>query len=217
VKYVVAFGGSRSGPALLEDSVTRASVASECREAALEFMAGVAGGWEKADLASWLTGPYAQATRHSQHGERTLLVRGAVPVDRNAAGVVDPDTIEDLLTSTRGRILAGLEKAALGDGTLEFAADLVERGLVRQAFDGDGMEAWVPVDAPRMRLKDRVTSLFVADYLNDRVGYGSLYVCHRCEAVVFDESARELGMCSAHRRMSGIVSRNDDDVDAATS
>src|SRR5690606_27876075 len=118
---------------------------------------------------------------------------------------VDSPRIDDLLTSTRGRMLAALEKAALSDGELEGAGELIDRGFVRRAIDEDGVAVWIPVDGARMRLHDRVRALFVADYLNDPVAYRSLYVCHRCEAVVFDEGAREIGMCSLHKRMSGIV------------
>lgn len=134
----MAFGGKQRGPARLEDGATRATVAAECRAAALELMAGAARGWGKIDLAGWLTGPYRRATRHCQHGERTLVADG-------------------------------------------------------------------------MRLLDRVRTLFVADYLDDPVAYRTLYVCHRCEAVVFDESARRIGMCSAHRRTSGILFRDDEE------
>jgi len=206
VKYVMAFGTREHGPLLLEEPISRETIAAECREAALAFMSGVAGGWEKIDLARWLTGPYARATRHCQHGERAHVDERA---PRSANGsIIRPAAVEDLLTLTRGRILAALEKAALSDGSLEFADDAIDRGFVRRAIDEDRIEVWVPVDGPRMRLQDRVRSLFVADYLNAPVSYSALYVCHRCEQVVFDDNARQLGMCSAHRRMSGMVQKN---------
>ncbi len=200
MKYVMAYSGRRD-PALLEEGVHRDTLSAECRAAALELMSGVAKGWEKIDLARWLTGPYARATRHCQAGERII---------REGHGPLASSTIEELMTSTRTRVLAALEKAALSDGSLDFTKDVVDRGFVRRAWDTDGMEAWVPVDASRMRLIDRVRSLFVADYLNDPVSYGALYVCHRCENIVFDEAARRLGICGRHR-ISGIVARNDDD------
>ncbi|MBX3209100.1 MAG: hypothetical protein KF764_28970 [Labilithrix sp.] len=216
----MAFGASRRGPATLATGATRASVAAECREAALEFMAGAADGWDKVELARWLTGSYARATRHFRHGERTLVVERAADdaASRGEPGGsrergsesrerVSADAVEDLLTSTRGRLLAALEKAALSGGALAFAGEIVERGFVRRAFGEDGIDAWLAVDGPRMRLRDRVSALFVADYLNDPAAYAALYVCHHCEAVVFDEGAGRAGMCSAHRRASGIVVR----------
>ena len=209
MKYVMAYAGSRLGPRPLEEGATRASVGAECRVAALEFMAGVASGWDKLDLVRWLTGPYTRATRHAQRGERTFVAND----DGRGAGalVVDPAALEELLTTERGRVLAALEKAALSGGALDFTTDAIELGLVRRATDQDGTVAWIPVDGARMRLVDRVRSLFAADYLDDPASYAALYVCHRCEAVVFDEDARALGMCSLHRRQSGIVTRGVDE------
>ncbi|MBX3201160.1 MAG: hypothetical protein KF894_23680 [Labilithrix sp.] len=203
MKYVVAFGGSRRGLAALPAGTTRTSVAAECREVALELMTGIADGWDKGDLARWLAGPYARVTRHCRHGERTF----AEPADAGAGGSVEPAAIETLLTSTRGRLLAALEKAALSGGALAFAGEIVARGLVRRAVDTRGEDTWLPVDGPRTGLRDRVSALFVADYLNAPDAYAALYVCHRCEDVVFDEDARTLGMCSRHRRMSEIEIR----------
>ena len=117
--------------------------------------------------------------------------------------------IDDLLLLTRCRMLAALEEAAMSDGVLAGADGLIERGLVRRAFDDEALEVWIPIDAPRTRLKDRLSALFVADYLNDPVAYGALYVCHRCEAVVFDANAKLAGMCAAHGRVSGIVAKGD--------
>jgi hypothetical protein len=184
----------------LEDGSTRQSIAEECREAALSFMSGVAGGWDKLDLALWLTGPYARATRHGKHGERVAAM--------HEGDVIDQDTIEALVTRVRGQLIASLEKAALEFGSLEFADEIVERGLVRKVVDAEGRDAWVPVDAARMRLRDRLRSLFVADYLNAPYTYAELFVCHRCEAVVFDEHAKQVGICGSHR-MSGMVPRDE--------
>lgn len=207
MKYVVAFGARRRGPALLEGGATRATVAAACRAAALDFMAGVAGGWTKIDLARWLTGPYAWATRHCRHGERTLVSDGSDAAPSSLA----PERIDALLASTRGRVLMALKKAALSGGVLELAEEVIDQGFVRRAVDEDAMEVWVPVDVSRMRLLDRVQALFVADHLDDPVAYRTLNVCRHCEAVVFDEGARSSGTCAAHRRMSGIVFRNDEE------
>lgn len=187
-----------NGPSLLEDGHTRASIASQCRSAALDFMAGVADGWSKFDLALWLRGPYALAARHSQHGDRIQP-----PPGRDRA--IDEGTIESLLVGVRGYILAHLEKAVLDGGTLDLIEDALLARHVTRAIDDCGEYTWVPVDGARMRLRDRVASLFVADYLNGPHDYKDLYVCHHCEAVVFEEGAKERGMCSAHHRISAVV------------
>ena len=190
-------------PSLLEVGQSRASVASECRVAALDFMAGVADGWTKFDLALWLHGPYALAARHSQHGDR---IAGPNGPKRRA---IENGTIEALLVGVRGYILAHLEKAVLNNGTLDFIEEALLARHVTRAIDASGEYTWVPVDAARMRLRDRVASLFVADYLNSPGVFRDLYVCHHCEAVVFEEGAKERGMCNAHlRSVSGIVPKD---------
>jgi hypothetical protein len=197
LEYVMAFSGR--GRTVLEEGSTRESVAAECREAALSFVNGVAAGWDKLDLVLWLTGPYARATRHVPRGERVAGL--------DEESDVADETIETLVTRTRSRIVASLETAALGDGTLEFAIEAMDRGMVRRQLDLDGDVVWVPADNTRMRLEDRVRSLFAADYLNDAAAYESLYVCHRCENVVLDENAKRLGACQNHKRVSGVVPR----------
>jgi hypothetical protein len=202
VKYVMAFGtGDRKNGRPLDDGSTRQTIAEDCREAALSFMAGVAAGWDKLDLALWLTGPYARATRHAKHGERVSAVH-----HHHGPHEIASDTIEELVTHVRGQMIAALETAALEYGALDFANDVVERGLVRSVVDADGRDAWVPVDNARLRLRDRLKSLFAADYLNAPYAYTELFVCHRCEAVVFDERAKRVGICGAHR-LSGMVQR----------
>lgn len=197
----MVFGGP-SGIALLDDS-TLESVSLECREAALAFMSGVATGWDKLDLARWLTGPYARATRHTRHGERVAHV---------GQGREVPDmTVIELGIETRRRLRDALHAAALDCGALGFAEDAIQRGTVRRAFDSDGQTVWVPVDGARSRLLDRVESLFVADYLNTPQAYAELVVCPRCDAIVFDAVAKRNGSCGLHRP-SGVVPRELDHV-----
>ncbi len=208
VKYVTAYAPGARARQTLTDGSTRESLAADCREAALSFMSGVASGWDKLDLVLWLTGPYARATRHGKHGERVAVVSDTEEIS--------DESIESLVTHVRGQLIASLERAALEFGALDFADEITERGLVRKVVDADGRDAWVPVDASRLRLRDRVRALFTADYLNAPYTYAELFVCHRCEAVVFDDHAKEVGICGAHR-MSGVVPSDRDDDSARES
>jgi hypothetical protein len=205
VKNLMTFSSSEGLEARkLHDGSTRHSLAEECRMTALSFMSGVAQGWTKVDLALWLSGPYARATRHGKHEKHediAALLRDGEMISAAA--------VEDLLTHVRGQLLASLEKAALDFGTLEFSDDIVGRGLVRKVVDAEGQDAWVPVDGARMRLRDRLRSLFTADYLNAPYTYAELFVCHRCEAVVFDAHAKQISICGLHR-MSAVVLREPD-------
>jgi hypothetical protein len=195
VLYVKTFSENRR---FLADA-TRASVAEECRDAALDLLAGAARGWGKRELARWLVGPYAHATRHSLRGERVAMV------DREAP--ITDTTIQDLLGRVRTQIVVSLEKAVLDSGALDFSGEIVHRGLVMRAVDAEGADVWFPRDAARLRLRDRVRSLLVAHYMNDPVAYDGLFVCHLCEGVSFD------AMCPGHRRISGVVPRNADEDD----
>lgn len=181
--------------------VTREVLSNDCRQAALSFMSGVASGWSKADLVEWLTGPYARAVRHASLRDRAAVAEVHTPAP--AASV------EALLVSARGQLLASLETAVLDLGTLDFIDDMVGRGLVRKTLDADGRSAWIPVDSPRLLLRDRLRSLFAADYMNIPYDYAQLFVCHRCEAVVFDERAKRRGVCTSHM-LSGIVPADGD-------
>jgi len=196
VKYLVVFAANTREPPVLEEGVTRASVSAEARAAALDFVAGVAAGWSKRDLAMWLLGPYAHATRHTKHGERTDV----------SGRTVSAETIELILRTAHARLVAALEDAVASGGVLDFADAAMDKGFVRPAVDADGFEVWVPVDAARMRLEERVGSLFVADFLNDPQAYASLHVCPRCRIVTFDEGACTTGTCSAVRR-SGLFTK----------
>lgn len=191
---------TRSG-LLLEDGITAESVSAECRQAALAFMTGVASGWDKLDLSLWLTGPYATAVRYGAP-ERLASVSYGPPLPENE--------VERLVVRVRGQVLAALENAALDGGALGFAPDIQRRGLIHRAVDLMGNELWIPRDMLRMRLRDRVESLFAVDYLNAPAGYEVLLVCHLCEGIVFDATAKQLGMCCHHKRDSGVVPRFED-------
>lgn len=199
----MSYGGR--GRPVLEEGETRETVAAECREAALFFVNGAAAGWDKLDLVLWLTGPYARSTRHVSRGERVTGL--------DEESDVSYASLEELVTRVRGQLVASLESAVLSGGTLDFAIDAMDHGLVRRAVDVDGEIVWVPEDHTRMRLRDRVRSLLAADYLNDPGAYVALFVCHRCENVVFDENAKRLGACQNHKRVSGVVPRQGDPRD----
>ncbi len=187
VRYSRIFAARRRGR--LEDGATRGSVSRDCRDAAVGFIAGVGRGWDKRDLALWLIGPYAYATRHVARGERTARPGQHIPSTMEER-VEMLQKLDEIMTDTRERTLAVLVRASGPEngGAIDIACDLVEQGFVRVAEDASGTEVWVPVDMVRMRLHDRVAALLVADYLNDPIQYGRLVVCSRCERVAFEAS-----------------------------
>lgn len=176
-----------------------------CRAAGLAFLDGVAAGWQKYELAMWLLGPYREA---------------AVPMDahphvphepRASQGEpLDEDRIDRILREARWHVLAALEAAALPGARGAHRSHSSHHKMVDVALaaghlvarhDGDGRVAWLPVDLRGMRLRQRVESLFAADYLvHPRDYLTELTVCHRCEKVLFDASARRRGDCGMHMK-----------------
>lgn len=181
---------------------TRESVAFECRAAALSLLAGIRKGWGKVELARWLAGPYAWATRHVPRDPR--------PKAHEPWPTIAEADVHDCLTRVRIKLVASLERAVLEHGLLDFVGQHLRRGLVVQTVDARGVDVWVPRDVVRLGLYDRVRALFAADSMNDPGAYETLFVCHRCEDVVFDEIAKGRGVCRRHRPLSGFeVAVND--------
>jgi hypothetical protein len=165
---------------------TRSQLADACRSGGLGFMTGVASGWRRRELAAWLVGPYRDATF-----DRGLRARRASPVgSQPSIEAVTDGTIADLLRETRWKVFALLEDAARGD--LRFVEDLASAGWVAKHPE----LGWVPVDVRGGALRQRVLSLFAADYLLRAADYRhKLCACARCETVLFDERAKKLGHC----------------------
>jgi hypothetical protein len=138
VRYLRIFAAARRSR--LEAGATRGSVSRDCREAALGFIAGVGRGWGKRDLALWLIGPYADATRHLAHGERTALpnANSSRRMSTMEARIDIAQRLDEVMADTRTKLLAALVKAS-SRGTLDFACDLLEQGFVRAAEDDHGI------------------------------------------------------------------------------
>jgi hypothetical protein len=168
-------------------------VAVACRAAGLAFVNGVGTGWTKSDLARWLLGPYREATCQLAGTER----------DR-AYGPVDDACIDRLLREARAHVVHWLEQS---DEWVDHAWLAIREGRILQTAHANDEVGFVPVDLPRMRLADRVTSLFAVDRLARGDDYDTkLVVCHRCRHVELDEKLRVLGLCSLHEEMpvSGV-------------
>ena len=203
MKYVISYVGAIQ----TVEGETLDTIADDCRDAGLAFVNGVARRWTKRDLALWLDGPYRHATRHATGGERTADLEA---VDEEE--LLGEDRIYQLMGRSRAQVMAFLEAAALPEGRADFVEAAVKAGHIVPRTDDDGISVWVPVDARRMRLRDRVRSLFAVDYLLRPEHYAhQLTVCHQCELVLFDELAKRFGNCGGPRRISGIVASDGDE------
>jgi hypothetical protein len=164
--------------------------ADGCRAAALDFVNRVSVRADKHTLAQWLRGPYcrhvvALSPMRTRKVDASGLLRGA---------------LERLMVNARQQVSDAILAARdPGDG-VAFGYSALAAGHVYRSRDVDGLEGWVPVSHPRMRLVDRVLSLVAADYLFRSDDYeNALFACVRCENLVFDASRIEGRVCAAHQ------------------
>jgi hypothetical protein len=181
-------------------------VADACRSAALGFAWSAHYGWGRRELARWLVGPYARAVAatRSLRGSGT---RRAVVVHRP----LDDATIEALLVASRAEILDVLR------GVWSWTADAaairahIDDGLIAGIADDASNLGFAPVDGPKMRLVDRVRSLFVADYLTRPADYAAFVVCSDCEGATFDGGLYHVN-CTRPRTRTALRRRAPRDV-----
>ena len=157
-----------------------AEVADASRSAALGFAWSAHNGWGRRDLARWLVGPYAHAVRAT----RVLRTSGTRP--SVAPRALDEETVEHLLATTRTEILEMLRGIWSWKHDARAARERISEGLIAGIVDEAGGLGFAPVDHARMRLVDRVRSLFVADYLTRPGDYAAFAVCEDCDGATFD-------------------------------
>jgi hypothetical protein len=173
-------------------TLTLLDIAERSRAAGLAFI-NHAARWEKTDLAGWLVGPYQASTGGPSARRRESLVM-------ERADGVETRTLVSVLTDARVRVLAVLESAVLSRDAIAFARRVAERGLLADVVDCDGRAGWIPLNAPHVRLTDRVLTLFATDALCRPADYEQmLAVCHLCEGVRIAPHARETP-CDCERR-----------------
>jgi hypothetical protein len=121
---------------------------------------------------------------------------------------VETGAVERILLNTRERIL---EMLATNPRTWESSSGVaraaVDSGLVVGVHDGIGGIGYSPLDAPGMRMFDRVASLFIADYLTRPRDYDSLSICADCGEVSFAWATGNHRYCEALPVESGVVRR----------
>jgi hypothetical protein len=145
------------------------------RAAGCVFVKGTASGWSRRDLATWLLCHYAPATARA----------GTVTAQRGLAfDAVDDMLLEEIVLDARNKTLRLLADLAFPSLAATRARDLIAQGSVtRVTTEGSFFHA--PVSLARLRLHERVESLFVADWLNFPSDYRSVELCRACGALGF--------------------------------
>lgn len=172
-------------------------VADRARAAGFVFVSSARWGWGKRDLANWLVHDYRPAVLSAPQRPRT---------EASAASTDEVSTTK-LVASARRRVVEMLGEATTAWAGTDFASESVENGLVIGVSDDAGGIGYAPVHGARMRLVDRVASLFIADFLTRPRDYEQLVVCHSCDEVSFKWDEIHEDGCEARGPRSGVVLR----------
>jgi hypothetical protein len=160
-------------------------VAERCRRAGLEFV-NDSPEWDKAELAGWLVGPYRDATWTGSYPPRP---------PRSVSDPPRPNQLGDVIAEARWRVLSVLESVALDARSV---GRLTSHPAVQRFVDARGAAGFRPLDVARMRLSDRVLSLFAADARARPSDYarGGVRVCALCERVTIRGAGRARCACA---------------------
>ena len=195
-----AYGGrSASDPRfrVLPRGTSVLDFADRARAAGFVFISSSRWGWGKRDLANWLVHDYRPA----------VLEASARPRSEVSSAKADDASATKLVASARRRVVEMLTEAAAAWTDADFARESIENGLVIGVSDDVGAIGYAPLHQGRMRLVDRVASLFIADYLTRPRDYEQLVVCSQCDEVSFKWDEVHEDGCEARGPRSGVVVR----------
>lgn len=183
------------------DACSPASPASPIREAAAEFVRGTTFGWGRRDLAAWLVCHYspclvADAAVHPDG------IRSLAPNLSPASVRLDDECIERLILDARCSVLKLLADLAWPSEATARAQNAIGAGHVIATPDRRGDRHWAPVGRRRMRLAERVGSLFIADALEHPLDYPGLSLCRACGELGFGAKAVHQAGCDHTRRVA---------------
>jgi hypothetical protein len=170
-------------------------IADRARSAGFVFVSSSRWGWGKRDLANWLVHDYRPA----------VLAAPARPRTEANGSSADEASTTKLAISARRRVVEMLGEATTAWAGTDFASESIESGLVLGISDDAGGIGYAPVHQGRMRLVDRVASLFIADYLTRPRDYEQLVVCASCDEVSFKWDEVHEDGCEARGPRSGLV------------
>lgn len=177
-------------------------IADRARRAALEFMGGTNAGWGEREIGEWLIASYGAATRATKS---RIAAVGRPSSEESAAG---EESLVPLLLRTRDRLTSALRTCRKDWTDSAFAREMIDGGFVAGVADDFGAIGFAPVDAPGMRLFDRVISLFIADFLTRPNDYARLELCDDCGEVSFEWAPSHLSGCEGRGRHSEVVPRH---------
>ncbi|HVH44362.1 MAG TPA: hypothetical protein VM925_18545 [Labilithrix sp.] len=174
------------------------------REAAAEFIRGTTFGWGRHDLATWLVSQYAPCLVADvpQSADKEAAEADAVSSHSTASSQLDDDRIEQLILDARSTVLRMLSDLAWPSHAKEISQRAVASGAVIALRDAIGTPTWAPVARKRMRLAERVSSLFIADSLNTPHQYRNISLCRHCGELGFTAPIPHPSWCERAARVA---------------
>lgn len=194
---------------VLPRGTSAAELADQCRSAALGFSAG-AERWGKAELAAWLEGSYRPLTlgmpEITDEAPLSRLGPAWAPSIRppsNVVAMLDARKVEDVIVRARDAAVGVLRSLTCQSSVADFGSFAIRSGLVHRCIDEAGAPGWAPRAKTRLKLADRVLSVFAADCLARPWDYETLLtVCGDCAAVTLVEGWEPGACCN---RASGVM------------
>lgn len=180
-------------PSLLrlpDDTPVPESRLDRVRTAATAFMRGTTVGWSRRDLADWLVCQYAPCAA-------SPLCPESADLPPAAERTLDEGMIEGVILEARARALRLLADLVVPWQASPIARLAVASGTVISQRDLRGGVAYSPVKLKRLRLADRVGSLFIADYLNRPTDYRWIMMCRECGELSFADELEHSSWCAA--------------------
>ena len=181
--------------------ITSEKPASSVRQAAAEFVRGTTFGWGRRELASWLVCHYSPCLV-SDAAANASAQRACSATLSAASAHLDDERVEQLILDARCSVLRLLSDLAWASRTASLARDAIGSGYVIEMREPLGQPSWAPVGRNRMRLADRVGSLFIADALNNPRDYRSVTLCRYCGELGFSAKTNHPSWCERALRVA---------------
>ncbi|MBX3197236.1 MAG: hypothetical protein KF894_03685 [Labilithrix sp.] len=166
--------------------------ADACRSAAFGFVWSARAPWGKRELARWLAGPYAAAIAATREPVAARATAQAIRLRP-----VSDDAVRELVAWSYARVIATLHSLGRWRDDPRFARRMIDGGIVVGVIDATSEIGYAPVAAREMRLADRVSSLFVADFLTRPGDYARFQVCGACQGATFESRAEHARACTS--------------------
>jgi hypothetical protein len=161
------------------------------RRAGAEFVRQTSVGCTRRDVAEWLVCQYAPST--------VRVRRDQEPRSGCRLASVEERVLEEVVGSALTHVLAVLADLTMPDRAARLARSMLASEAILRIHDRIGRRTYAAVDKERMSLADRVSSLFVADWLHRPQDYRVIQRCRDCGALEIGAVVEHSPWCDESR------------------